>query len=261
MGVASAIGAQRGAAKASRKIRDVKRSASKQFGKAFEEVQPFRQAAREQLGQFGTEDPAAALNQLRAISGSLGPEAQAQAFQAFQDSPGTAFLRERGLRGVDRRAAAGGGLGSGRRLEALTQFSQGLALQDLQRQLGVLGGVETRERDLLGQRLGLEQQEAADVLGFRQNLANVELSTAGASAQIAAQKGAATGNIIGGVGQDLALAGGLLAGSGLFGGAAPTGPPGGGFSFDTANPFGSVNLGFGSSATAPLSFDPKNPFG
>ena len=245
MGVASAIGARQGAKKAGRKLRDVKRDASKQFGLGFTEVQPFREAARGLLGEFDTQDPAAALNQLRAISGALGPDAQAEAFQAFEESPGVAFLRERGLRGVDRRAAAGGGLGSGRRLEALTQFSQGLALQDLVRQTGVLGGVEARERDLLGQRLGLESQEAQDVLGFRGNLANVELSTAGAAAQAARAKGAATGNLVGGIGGDIFLGAGLAVGSGLFGGAPPVGPPGGEFSFDTANPFGSIDLGFG----------------
>ena len=41
-----------------------------------------------------------------AQSGALGPEAQAQAFQNFQDSPGQAFLQERGMRGINANASA-----------------------------------------------------------------------------------------------------------------------------------------------------------
>lgn len=82
-----------------------------------------------------------AFQQQQALSGALGPEAQAAAFQQFQESPGTQFLREQGLRLVDTGAAATGGLGGGQRLRELTQFSQGLALQNLDRQFGQLGAV------------------------------------------------------------------------------------------------------------------------
>lgn len=79
-----------------------------------------------------------------ALSGALGPEAQAQAFQDFQESPGTGFLREQGLRLINSGAGATGGLGGGNRLRELTKFSQGLALQDLNQQFGRLGSVAGR---------------------------------------------------------------------------------------------------------------------
>lgn len=87
-------------------------------------------------------DPGApALQQQAAFSGALGPEAQATAFQQFQESPGTQFLREQGLRGIESEAAVTGGLGGGERLRELTRFSQGLALQNLGNQFNQLGAV------------------------------------------------------------------------------------------------------------------------
>lgn len=84
---------------------------------------------------------APALQQQAAFAGALGPEEQAAAFEGFQEDPGTQFLREQGLRLIDTSAAATGGLGGGERLRALTEFSQGLALQDLSRRFGQLGAV------------------------------------------------------------------------------------------------------------------------
>jgi len=77
----------------------------------------------------------------QALSGALGPEAQAAAFQQFQESPGTQFLREQGLRLSNANSAASGGLGGGERLRELTRFSQGLALQDLGGTFSRLGSV------------------------------------------------------------------------------------------------------------------------
>jgi hypothetical protein len=82
-----------------------------------------------------------AFNSQQALSGALGADRQAEAFQNFQDSPGVQFLREQGLRGVDQRSASSGGLGGGERLKALTEFSQGLALQDFGNQFNRLGSI------------------------------------------------------------------------------------------------------------------------
>jgi hypothetical protein len=76
----------------------------------------------------------------QALSGALGPEAQAQAFADFQEDPGTAFAREQGLRLVNSKAGATG-QGGGERLRELTKFSQGLALQDLSNRFNRLGAV------------------------------------------------------------------------------------------------------------------------
>lgn len=87
------------------------------------------------------EPGAPALQQQAALSGALGPDAQREAFAAFQESPGVQFLREQGLRGINTGEAATGGLGGGERLRELTRFSQGLALQDFNAQFNRLGAV------------------------------------------------------------------------------------------------------------------------
>lgn len=120
---------------------------SEQFGATREALQPFITGGR----------PAFELQQ--ALSGSLGPEAQATAFQNFRDSPGTQFLTEQGLRGVEAGQAAGGGLGGGQRLRELTKFSQGLALQDFNQQFGRLGEIS---------RTGLSASQALGGIGAQQ---------------------------------------------------------------------------------------------
>ena len=91
------------------------------------------------LQPFETEGRAFQLQQ--AQSGALGPEAQAQAFQDFQESPGQQFLREEGLRFIESGAGARGGLGGGERLRELVKFGTGLASQDFGAQFGRLGQV------------------------------------------------------------------------------------------------------------------------
>lgn len=80
----------------------------------------------------------------QALAGARGPEAQQDAFDQYVESPGVAFLRERGMRGIEQNAAAQGNLFSGNTLKALSQFNQGLALQDFNNyynRLGSLTGV------------------------------------------------------------------------------------------------------------------------
>lgn len=100
-----------------------------------------------------------------ALSGAQGPEAQAQAFADFEEDPGTAFLREQGLRLIDTGAAATGGLGGGDRLKALTEFSQGLALQDLSGRFNRLGVVSGQGQTAGAQSSVLGQQFATNIGG------------------------------------------------------------------------------------------------
>lgn len=95
---------------------------------------------KEQLLPF-IEGGGPAFEQQQALSGALGPEAQAAAFEGFQEDPGTDFLREQGLRLVNTSAGVTGNLGGGERLRELTKFSQGLALQDLSNRFNRLGAV------------------------------------------------------------------------------------------------------------------------
>lgn len=214
------------AAKAGRKIRDQIKKAKDQLNAGLTKIEPFRQAARDLIGEFDAADPAAALNQLRAFSGALGPQAQKEAFQQFEESPGVAFLRERGIRGINRQLAAGGNLGSGSRLEALTQFSQNLAKQDLQRQLGLLSGIELREQNLLSQRVGREDIEAGDILTNQRIKAQFEAGIAIPLGQLAQQRQQAKGQIITGAIGDVVSLAAFAAGGPA--GVALTGGVGGG---------------------------------
>lgn len=64
-----------------------------------------------------------------ALTGAMGPEAQQQAYAQYQESPGVAWQRDQGMRGLDAEIAASG-RGGGSRLRAVSEFNQGLAMQD-----------------------------------------------------------------------------------------------------------------------------------
>ncbi len=177
-----------------------------QFGEVKQEFEEFKGLALPFIqGQDGGVQGAFELQQ--AQSGALGPEAQAAAFAQFQESPGTQFLREQGLRLVDTGAAATGGLGGGERLRELTKFSQGLALQDFGGQFNRLGQITGTGLGALGTLGG-----AFGALGGASGQAAAGQSQAAqAAAQAQAQgitgqaAGAASG--IGGIAQIAGLAG------------------------------------------------------
>lgn len=128
----------------SKLLTDAQKKAGKAQAGAAREASELTQARFEDVR--GRLDPfidpgAGALQEQAALSGALGPEAQAAAFADFQEDPGTQFLREQGLRLIGTELGATGKLGSGDRLKALTEFSQGLALQDLDARFNRLGAV------------------------------------------------------------------------------------------------------------------------
>lgn len=201
--------------------------------------------AQQQLGQTGQQaigqigqgtggltpfiSPGQQANQQQAaLSGALGPEAQAAAFQAFTESPGQAFLREQGQRAIINQAAATGGLGGGNVLTELQRQGQGLALQDLQNQFNRLGQVTGAGLTAAGQVGQLRGQGA----GLLSNIGQL-------GARIAQQTGQGQADIFGRTAQGIAglrgqgagiaaQAGGLLGGlqagaggqaAGLFTGA------------------------------------------
>lgn len=79
-----------------------------------------------------------------ALSGALGPAAQAEAFRNFNSSPGQQFLQDRGEQAVLRNASATGGLGGGRVMQELQRQGIGFAQQDLNDQFARLGNVADR---------------------------------------------------------------------------------------------------------------------
>ena len=165
-----------------------------------------------------------------ALSGALGPEAQQQAFQNFQESPGTQFLREQGLRQLESGFGARGKLGGGELLRELTRQSQGLALQDLTRQtnqLQQIGGQGFNAQQFVG---GLGAQAAGGQASAMQNAGNFTgqglMNQGSVLGQGLSLEGAARAEGIRGAGQALssglasqgsALAGGISGGGKAFG--------------------------------------------
>ena len=108
-----------------------------------------------------------------AFSGALGPEAQAQAFNNFQDSPGVNFLREEGERAILRNASATGGLGGGNVLRELNRYGQGVALQSLGDQIGLLESQANRGLSAAGTSAQLRGNQATAIAGLGSRAADI----------------------------------------------------------------------------------------
>ena len=133
-----------------------------------------------------------ALNRLRAAQGLFGPELQKQFYDEFVSSPGTQFLRDEGIRDINRELAARGGLGGGSRLKAITEFSQNLANQNVGNYMQGLGSLAQTDLSLAGQLAGLRT-------GLGSNVATglTDAAIGAADARVAGGQG--TGEIIGGL--------------------------------------------------------------
>ena len=127
-------------------------------GGLYDEAQGYQQAYRE-LGQQAAQRQAA-------LTGALGPEAQAQAFAEYQASPELAFRQQRGEEALMRQAAALGGLGGGNVRKALAQFTSDLYSQDLSNRLAQLGDIATRGYGAGATSAQLGGQEAQVVSGL-----------------------------------------------------------------------------------------------
>jgi len=170
--------------------------------------------AGEQIGQQiglgvqglqGFADPGVQAQQAQAaLSGALGPEAQAQAFAQFQESPGQAFLRQQGEQAVLRNASAIGGLGSGNVRLELQRRGIGQAAQNFQQQFQNLGAVTGTGLQAAGQVGQLRGQQAGLTSGLGQAGAGVQAQAGANLANIAQQAGGSVANLIAGTGQQLA---------------------------------------------------------
>jgi hypothetical protein len=149
-----------------------------------------QRAVREELAPF-REAGVGALQEQQALLGLAGRGAQEEAFGRFAESPGQAFLRQRGEQAITRQASALGGLGGGRVREALQQQGIGVAQQDLQNQLARLSGLSGAGQQAIGtgagitsqigQQLGqIGQAQAGGILGAQQARAQTGSQFAGA---------------------------------------------------------------------------------
>jgi hypothetical protein len=124
-------------------------------------------------------------NAQAALSGAMGPEAQAQAYAQFQESPGQAFLREQGERALLRNQAAIGGLGGGNVMKELTKYGQGLAAQDFDNYYNRMGTVADRGMQAQGLRSGLYGKKADAAISAANNAAQIQAASIGAGGSVA----------------------------------------------------------------------------
>lgn len=74
-----------------------------------------------------------------AFSGALGPEAQAEAYRNYKESPGQEWLREQSMREVQNYAASTGQTLGGNVLDEISRRAMGLAMQDYDKQYSRIG--------------------------------------------------------------------------------------------------------------------------
>lgn len=139
---------------------------------AQEQFQPFIQGGQQ------------AFDLQSALLGAQGPEAQAQAFQNFQQSPGQQFLQEEQERAIIRNAAATGGLGGGNVRQELQRRALGRAELAFGNRISQLGSLSGQGLQATGQSAQLASFDAQLQNDLGINLAQVEQSTGINVAQI-----------------------------------------------------------------------------
>ncbi len=124
--------------------------------------------------------PGAQSQQLSAaLTGGLGTEAQAQAFQNYQNSPGQQFIIDRGEKSLVRNAAATGGLGGANLQKELLSYGQGMANQFLQQNIDNLNTATNQGLTAAGQFGNLAQAGAGLQQQAGQSLADIQAQQAG----------------------------------------------------------------------------------
>jgi hypothetical protein len=111
-----------------------------------------------------------ALQMQEALSGALGPQAQQQAIQQYQNSPQFQSMLQAGNDNILANASATGNLRGGNTQGALAQFAPQLLNQMLQQQYQNLGGLSSMGLQATGQQAGYGAQSAgqiADLYGQR----------------------------------------------------------------------------------------------
>lgn len=119
-----------------------------------------------------------AQSKLMALLGLDGSQAQEDAFGDYRESPEVDFMRTQGEGALQRSAAAGGGLASGRTLVDANKFGQGLAQQGY-------GDWFSRLRDLYESTKGTAGQVSGLYTGRSSALSNLALGKGQAKASAA----------------------------------------------------------------------------
>ncbi len=140
--------------------------------------------------------PGVKANDLQAaLSGSLGPEAQKQAYANYQESPGVAYAREQGEQAIRRNAAATGQLGGGNTLNELNRHAVGTYMQDFNNQFNRIGTVADRGFNAASTSAGLRGQEAGVQSSLGQFGANIPVQIGSDMANIQSAAGNTLGTL------------------------------------------------------------------
>jgi hypothetical protein len=188
----------------------------RQFDKLIEIMAPFVAVGAPAIEAMRPFEEAGlrAFQQQQALTGLLGPEAQQEAVNQLAQSPQFQALTRQGEESLLQRASATGGLRGGNVQAALAQFRPQMLQQEIETQLGRLGGIAGTGLGVSGTLLKTGQASAA-------GQAAAGMESAGAIGDLLAQAGAArAGGIIGKGGVARQTFGDILsigkAGSGFF---------------------------------------------
>lgn len=143
----------------------------RQFDLGREDTAPWREVGQSALNQLAA---MYGLGQAGEIDPATGVAASATApdYSAFYESPDYQFALSEGQRGIERSAAARGGLASGNTLASLSKYNQGMASQQLGNYTNRLASLSntgqtsaenlSSQRATLGQQVGQNYQNAAN---------------------------------------------------------------------------------------------------
>lgn len=156
-------------------------------------------------------------NALAGYNFEMGLGARPEGYGGFQTTPGYDFRRQQGIDAIDASAATRGGLMSGKTLQDLTTFGDGLASQEYGNYMQRLAGLTDMGMGAAGMQATAGNNAAAGVSNALANIGNAQ--AAGAIGQ---------GNALAGMMNNLSGAfgymrnpnggGGINVGSNLFGG-------------------------------------------
>jgi len=128
-----------------------------------------------------------ALEREAALTGAMGPEAQARAFAQYEESPGQKYLREQQEKALLRSSAAIGGLGGGNVRTALQEQAAGIASQNYQQDLENLRSLAGRGQQAAGASAGITQQAGSNLANIANQLGMNEAQVRAATGQSIAQ--------------------------------------------------------------------------
>ena len=140
--------------------------------------------AQNQLNPYAQQG-SQALNLMGAYSGAQGADAQQNAYNNFNASPGQSWLQQQAEQGLLRNQAAMGGLGGGNVRQELQRQAMGMAQQDFGNQYNRLAQLGTMGQEAAVQQAGLSQQAGQNLAGvYGQNATNLANVATGAAGQM-----------------------------------------------------------------------------